>query len=64
MTKYVNKTLGVINVGGQFAAPGKTLDVSDKSPGLDRLVKRGLLVKAGQPKQGQKQEEKADNKAE
>lgn len=47
MTTYVNKSLGVVNVAGQFAAPGKTVDVDPKSPGLDRLVKRGVLSKAG-----------------
>lgn len=45
MAKYRNESLGVVNVGGQFAAPKKTLEVDDKAPGLARLVKRGVLTK-------------------
>jgi hypothetical protein len=45
MAKYRNESLGVVNVGGQFAAPKKTLEVDEKAPGLTRLVKRGILAK-------------------
>ena len=45
MAKYRNESLGVVNVGGQFAAPKKTLEVDEKAPGLARLVKRGVLTK-------------------
>jgi hypothetical protein len=45
MGKYRNESLGVVNVGGQFAAPKHTLDVDEKAPGLARLVKRGVLAK-------------------
>ena len=44
MATYVNKSLGVVNAGGQFAAPGHTLNVSDKTPGIERLVRKGVLA--------------------
>ncbi|MDC8803935.1 hypothetical protein PRZ61_10855 [Halomonas pacifica] len=50
MTAYVNKTLGVVNVGGQFAAPNKTIDVDPKARGLSRLVDRGVLEEVEKPK--------------
>jgi|AntDeeMetageno51_2_1112566.scaffolds.fasta_scaffold06804_2 hypothetical protein len=46
MATYVNKSLGVVNAGGQFAAPGQTLNVPDTTPGIEHLVRKGVLVKA------------------
>ncbi|MAL98270.1 MAG: hypothetical protein CL583_07435 [Alteromonadaceae bacterium] len=45
MAEYRNESLGVVNVGGGFVAPKHTIEVADNSPGLDRLVKRGVLTK-------------------
>lgn len=56
MATYVNKSLGVINVAGQFAAPGKTLEAEPKTPGLDRLLRRGALVEASAAKAAPKKD--------
>ena len=60
MTQYRNETLGVVNVGGVFIAPGKAQEVSDKAPGIQRLIKRGVLAKAGTRKTQQAEQKKPD----
>ena len=60
MAKYRNESLGVVSVGGQFAAPKQTLEVDDKAPGLARLVKRGVLVKIDGRAKAEKPAEKAE----
>lgn len=45
MGMYRNDSLGVVNVGGVFAAPKKNIEVSDDTAGLKRLVDRGVLSK-------------------
>ncbi|MBW5801186.1 hypothetical protein [Halomonas elongata] len=60
MGKYRNETLGVVNVGGKFAAPKQTLDVDDKAPGLARMVKRGVLSKVDNRTAGAKTEKPAE----
>ncbi|WP_275289175.1 hypothetical protein [Halomonas elongata] len=60
MAKYRNESLGVVNVGGQFAAPKQTLEVDDKAPGLARMVKRGVLSKVGGRTAGAKPDGKAE----
>lgn len=50
MAKYVNSTLGVVNVGGQVVAPATEVELGDKTRGLDGLLKTGVLAKAEKPK--------------
>jgi len=64
MAAYVNKSMGVVNAGGQFAAPGHTLNVSDKTPGIERLVRKGVLAKPEVEKPAVEQRTKAYKKAE
>lgn len=64
MAKYINKSLGVVNVAGQFAAPKQELDVPESSPGLKNLLKAGILeevrAKPGRPKKNVDDSESAD----
>lgn len=46
MGLYRNDSLGVVNVGGVFIAPKKVGDIDEKTPGADRMIKRGVLVKS------------------
>lgn len=46
MGLYRNKTKGVVNVGGVFCAPGKNAEFDDKAPGLQRMLKRGVIEKS------------------
>lgn len=42
----------LIVVDGVFIAPEAVVEVNDKAGGLDRLIKRGVLVKIEQKKEG------------
>lgn len=45
MAKYINQTASVVVVSGVVVPPRKPVELDDKAPGIDRLLKRELLKK-------------------
>lgn len=64
MAQYRNESMGVVNVGGQFAAPKQTLEVDPKAPGVERLVKRGVLSEVKATRQTKQADSKTESKTE
>lgn len=68
MAQYRNESLGVVNVRGRFAAPGQTLEADSDTPGLDKLIDKGILSKVSKrgpkPKEERKEERKEQDDSE